>query len=73
MQKYEKAVAPSTTEIELTPTPPINQDKLYYITLIMDNMVKKNPNMSNKEWWDNLDSLEAKTIHELKIYYKVYF
>ena len=48
------------------------ENKFLYIGFIMDDYLKRNPSMSNAEWWDKLDSLCSKSLQELKIYYHVF-
>jgi len=48
------------------------ENKFKYIAYIMDDYIKRNPELSNREWWDKLDSLCNKSLQELKIYYQVF-
>ena len=53
-------------------TPPVLDDKFKYIASIMDDYMNRNPDITNKQWWDKLDSLCSKSTQELKIYYQVF-
>lgn len=49
-----------------------SDNKFVYIGYIMDDYIKRNPAITNSEWWDKLDSLCNKSLQELKIYYQVF-
>lgn len=67
----KKTVKASDYPIHVEPeeTP---ENKFLYIGFIMDDYIKRNPSITNSEWWDKLDSLCGKSLQELKIYYRVF-